>query len=128
MAYALTYTGDLDRAEAMIRQAIRLSPDSPEWYRWTRARIDRLRGRFPDAVDALARKLPDFPDSIAPRVELVLTYIEIERRQDAHAMADEILRIDPPFSVSTWARTQPYKDPGIVRREMQALRLAGLPG
>jgi TolB-like protein/DNA-binding SARP family transcriptional activator len=128
MAYALTYIGDLDRAEATIRQAIRLSPNSPEWYRWTLARIDRLQGRFPGAVEALVRKLPDFPESIVPRVELVLTYVEIGRRQDARAMANEILRIDPPFLVSTWARTQPYTDQSIVQREMQALRLAGLPG
>ena len=128
MAYALTYTGDLDRADAMIRQAIRLSPNSPQWYRWTLARIDRLRGRYPGAVEALAHKLPSFPESIVPRVELVLTYIQIGRSQDAHAMATEILRIDPPFLVSTWARAQPYKDHSILEREMQALRLAGLPG
>ena len=128
MAYALTYTGDLDRADAMIRQAIRLSPNSPQWYRWTFARIDRLRGRYPGAVEALAHKLPSFPESIVPRVELVLTYIQIGRSQDAHAMATEILRIDPPFLVSTWARAQPYKDHSILEREMQALRLAGLPG
>jgi TolB-like protein/DNA-binding SARP family transcriptional activator len=128
MAYALTYTGDLDRAEAAIRQAIRLSPNSPEWYRWTLARIDRLRGRLPGAVEALSRKLPDFPESIVPRVELVLTYVEIGRSQDARAMASEILRIDPPFLVSTWARRQPYTDQSVVEREMQALRIAGLPG
>jgi TolB-like protein/DNA-binding SARP family transcriptional activator len=128
MAYALSYTGDLDRAEATIRQAIRLSPNSPEWYRWTLARIDRLRGRFPGAVEVLVRKLSDFPESIVPRVELILTYVEIGRREDARAMANEILRIDPPFSVSTWGRTQPYTDQSIVQREMQALRLAGLPG
>lgn len=127
MAYALTYTGDLERAEAAIRQAARLSPNSPEWYRWTLARVDRLRGNLPAAAEALARKLPDFPESIVPRVELVLTYVGIGRRQDARAMANEILRIDPPFSVSTWARTQPYADRSIVQREMQALRLAGLP-
>ncbi|HKX09758.1 MAG TPA: tetratricopeptide repeat protein [Stellaceae bacterium] len=127
MAYALTYTGDLDRAEAMIRQALRLSPNSPEWYRWTLARIDRLHGRLAGAVEALAPKLPNYPDSIVPRVELLLTYIQIGRSQDARAMADEILRIDPSFSVSTWTRAQPYTDQGMVQREMQALRVAGLP-
>ncbi len=128
MAYALTYTGDLDRAEVMIRQAIRLSPNSPEWYRWTLARIDRLQGRLAGAAEVLARKLSSFPDSVVPRVELLLTYIQIGRSQDARAIADEIRRIDPLFSVATWARTQPYTDQNMVQREMQALRLSGLPG
>src|SRR5215472_15805252 len=127
MAYALTYTGDLDRAEAMIRQAIRLSPNSPEWYRWTLARIDRLRGHFAGAIEVLGRKLPSFPESIVPRVELVLAYVQAGRSQDARAMGNKILRIDPPFLVSTWARAQPYTDRSIVEHEMAALRLAGLP-
>ncbi|HSE78747.1 MAG TPA: tetratricopeptide repeat protein [Alphaproteobacteria bacterium] len=128
IAYALTYMGDLDGAEASINQAIRLSPNAPAWYHWTLARVRRLQGRAPLAIDILERKLRGFPESIAPRIELALAYTEVGRRQDARAMAAEILRINPRYIVATWANAQPYADQGIVRREMESLRLAGFPG
>jgi tetratricopeptide (TPR) repeat protein len=128
VAYGLTYMGDLDAAEAAINQAIRLSPNAPAWYHWTLARVRRLQGRAQVAIEILERRLKGFPESIAPRIELALAYAEAGRRQDARAMAAEILRINPRYIVATWANAQPYADHGIVRREMEALRLAGFPG
>jgi hypothetical protein len=42
-------------------------------------------------------------------------------------MAQEILTIDPAFSIAGYAESQPYKDADTLRRLMVSLRQAGLP-
>lgn len=127
LALILSYTGELERGIALIQRAMRLSPYYPDWYRWNLGRIYRLMGRYEDAVTALTARLDDSPDSLVPRIELVATYVEMDREADAFAEATEVLRINPDFSVREWTAVQPYKDPAAAKREMNVLRKAGLP-
>jgi adenylate cyclase len=127
LALTSTYTGEVERSIALIEKAMRLSPYYPDWYRWTLGRAYRLMGRQEEAVAALATRLDHSPDSVAPRVELVAAYMEMGREAAARAEAAEVLRINPGFSVHEWMVMPPYKDAAIAKREMGALRRAGLP-
>jgi len=49
------------------------------------------------------------------------------RDAEATAEAKEVLRINPKFTIESYAKTLPYKDKADVAREVAALIKAGLP-
>jgi len=48
------------------------------------------------------------------------------RDKEARAEAAEVLRINPKFSVDSWAKENPYKDQSQKDKMVNALRKAGL--
>jgi hypothetical protein len=48
------------------------------------------------------------------------------RDKEAHAETTEVLRINPKFSVDSWAKTNRYKDQSETDKIVNALRKAGL--
>ena len=48
------------------------------------------------------------------------------REKEARAEAAEVLRINPKFSVDSWAKRLPYKDQSVTDNLINALRKAGL--
>jgi hypothetical protein len=48
------------------------------------------------------------------------------REKEARAAASEVLKINPKFSVDSFAKTLPYKDQSVTDRVVVALRKAGL--
>ena len=126
LAFALTYTGDIERSISLLNKAMRLSPYYPDWYRWTLGRAHRLAGRYNEAEAALTAS-EGSAESVMPRVELAATYSEMGSLPEARAEAAKILKIDPKFSVLAWVKVPPYQDPARTRREIDALRRAGLP-
>ena len=127
LAITSTYTGELERSISLIKQAMRLSPYYPEWYQWILGRAYRLSGQYDKAIATLTARRDDSPDSFFPHIELAAVYSEMGRHEAARAEADEVLRINPRFSVREWTRAPQYKDPAITEREIRTLRRAGLP-
>ena len=125
LAFTLTYTGEPNRATALMNRAIELSPRHPAWYGWALGRAYRLAGDPVRAVEILEANLPERPASVIPLVELVIAYVEAE--VPASAMAAMIRERIPHFSVGAWAALQPYEDPAMTERDAAALRAAGLP-
>jgi hypothetical protein len=48
------------------------------------------------------------------------------REKEARAEAAEVLRINPKFSVDSYAKRLPYKDQSEIDKFINALRKAGL--
>jgi hypothetical protein len=57
---------------------------------------------------------------------LTVTYVEMERLEQAKVEADEILKINPKFTSKGMGKIVPFKDPEVVRRWVDALRTVGL--
>ncbi|MFO0995285.1 MAG: BTAD domain-containing putative transcriptional regulator [Alphaproteobacteria bacterium] len=127
LAYTLSHCGDVERAAALIDTAIGLSPYPPLWYRWTLARIRRLQERFDEAIAILSDHLDERSPSKVPRLELVLALAEAGRGAEARARADEILRIDPFFTVGRWLAASADRDAARKDKEARHLRRIGLP-
>ena len=87
----------------------------------------RLTGDHARAIGVFTKHLKSHPHSLVSHVELVVTYGERGDLAKAREAANEVLRIRPTFSIKRWARSQTYKDRAIVKREIDALRKAGLP-
>ena len=48
------------------------------------------------------------------------------REQEARAEAEEVLRINPKFSLDLFKKASPYKDPSEIDKVVDAMRKAGL--
>jgi adenylate cyclase len=48
------------------------------------------------------------------------------REKEARAVAEEVLRINPKFSLDYYAKTLPYKDQSEKDKIIDAMRKAGL--
>ncbi len=127
LAFALTYTGDPERAIALAHRAIELSPRYPAWYGWALGRAYRLAGDPDRAVETLEANLPQRPASMIPLVELVIAYGAAGDSGMAKTMAATIREKVPNFSIRAWAAMQPYEDPAMTDQDAAALRTAGLP-
>ncbi len=127
LGLALTYVGDYGTSISELNRAMRLSPYYPSWYRWSLGRAHRLNKQYPEALAWLEPSPPGEGRSLAQHVELVATYAEMHRIFKARAEAGAILQDYPGFSVRTWTRWPPYKDPVTAEREVEALVRGGLP-
>ncbi len=125
-ASILTYAGRPEEAIPVFQKAIRLNPLSPGWYHLNFGHALRNTGRFEEAVSAYKKSLQLSPDNISAHINLAATYSLMGREQDARAEAAEVLRINPKFSVDSFAKIVPYKAQSQNDKFINALRKAGL--
>ena len=123
---ALTFVGRPQEALRLIRQAIRLNPRYPFIYLYFLGHTYRLLGQTEESIAVLRRTLAHNPDFLPAYYNLLLASVELGRLEEARALATEILRLSPNFSVATMNQVLPYKDPASLDRILAAFRAAGL--
>ena len=126
-AYALIYGGEPDRAISRLENAMRLNPFPPSWYFVALGLVNRLLDRHEEAIKAYKNALYKEPTNLFAHTCLTGSYSLSGREKEARAQAQEIMRIDPSFSLKHVAKSMPYKDPALTEASMNALRKAGLP-
>jgi adenylate cyclase len=83
-------------------------------------------GRFEEAVSAYKKSVQREPNNIFAHLGLAGTYIKMGREKEARAEAAEVLRINPKFSLNSFAKILPTKDQSRIDETIDALRKAGL--
>jgi len=124
LSQTLGYMGRVEEAAAMAQKAVEIAPSGNT----SLILVYRLTGRFADAV-AIADRPPTLETDrfTYPRhIELTILYSEMGRIEEARAVADEVLKLVPDFSVDIYGERVPYKDPAQAEQDMAALRKAGL--
>jgi len=125
-ATSLTYAGRPEEAIPLFQKAIRLNPFGPS-YLYRQFGIALMNtGRFEEAVSALKKAIQLAPDDITAHTGLAVTYSWMGREKEARSAASEALRINPKFSLDSFAKTLPSKDQSVTDRVVVALRKAGL--
>ena len=125
--YAATLTGAGRSEEAILlyQKAIRLNPFGPSFLYRNFGDALRNTERFEEAVLAYKKAIQIAPDNFLAHVGLAITYSMMGREEEAHAEAEEILRLNPKFSLEVATKVLPIprknRDPCI-----DALRKAGL--
>jgi len=122
-AYALTLTrvGRAEEAIPLFQKGIRLNPFGPSPIYINFGRALRTTGRFEEAVSAYKKAIKLAPHSIDAHVGLAATYSMMGLEKEARAEAAEILRINPKFSVDSYAKGLDETD-----KYINALRKTGL--
>ena len=87
----------------------------------------RLSGRLEEAVACYRESLKRETGYLAAYVNLTSALGELGRLDEARDAAGEVLREEPGFSISAYAKGLAYRNPGDSQRIVDGLRRAGLP-
>jgi TolB-like protein len=126
-AMVLVFSGEPEQALRMVRKAIHLCPLYPVWYLMIIARYHKIMGDYAQAESVLHDALERDPDFYMPYVLLAEMHAERNDSETASRFAEQVLRINPSFTITQWQRGRRYRDKGLSKRECEALQRAGLP-
>jgi adenylate cyclase len=127
LGMGLLFTDRPEEAIPILKKAIRLDPNAPEWYMNILASAYRDIQKYEQAMEWGEKAIQKNPKNILSRQILCSVYSLTDRMDEAHAQADEIMRLNPNVSVERIARTYPTKNQVVKKRYIDALRKAGLP-
>jgi len=145
-AQVLVSAGEPSRGISLAEKAMRMNPFPQSWYYgllgwgyglvrdYERARqasenagwgygLVRDYERARQASENAIRKEPAY---LRAYLSLIVSYVNLGYEQEAYAKAQEVLRIDPSFSLGRFSKAVPYKDDSENERVLDALRKAGL--
>jgi adenylate cyclase len=130
LALTIHYLGRFDDSIALTKKAMRLCPYYPAIYLSLLAPSYVVTGRYQEAIEAcelmLDRSRKGEIDPLFAHVFLAETYVGLGQLDKAREQAEEVLKIDPKFSLESEKRLTAFKDPVIGERRLATLRKAGL--
>jgi len=127
LANVLFFSGDGEGAEAAMRRAMRLNP------RYSGAYIDILgrayfaMGRYDRAIAELRECTARDPALITCHAFLAAAYSLVGRLADAQWEAQEILGLEPDYSLAADGVSPQFRNADDSERYREGLRLAGIP-
>ena len=111
----------------MLERAMQLDPYYPDTYLHFVAQSHFALAHYADAEAALLRRLVRNPDTDVSRVLLAACYGHLGRLDEARAIWNEALRVNPKYSLEHRRQVLPYQDQTDFDRIVAGLRKAGLP-
>jgi adenylate cyclase len=123
---SLNYGGRPEEAIPVLQKALRLDPLGLPGTFLQFGHAYRVMGRFEEAVSEYKKALQRAPDNFFAHLSLAATYSMMAREQEARAEAAEVLRLNPKFSVDSYAKRMISKDQSVIDDFINALRKAGL--
>lgn len=123
----LYYYGKPGEAAEHVKRAIRNTPVYPPWFVDVLAASYKEDGLLDKATTAAREALRLKPDDVDARLVMIDAYRCAGRHERAREIAQEVLTIDPNFSLAAWSTRQPYRKPATLTRIVESLRTAGLP-
>jgi adenylate cyclase len=126
LGWSLIYSGRSEEATPILERGIRLSPSSPASTTLQGLGLANLfTGRYEQAISACKKAVAVTPNALA-HLFLTVAYSAAGREGEARAEAEEILRVNPKFSVDQVAGTWVYKRKADIEVLVNALHKAGL--
>ena len=126
LGMGLNYADRPKEAIPLFEKAIRLNPFGPTSYFLNYGTSYRMMGQYQEAITQYKKALRIAPNNIIAHIALAGTYSLLGRNEEARAEAEEVLRLNPKFSLESYAKTLPFKNQAQTDRFVEALRKAGL--
>jgi len=104
-----------------------LDPFQPSYAFGTMGIVNYMLKRYGEAVRRLRHCTLGMPNVQWPHAWLAAGYARLGQLEEAGAEAADVLRINPAFTIESWKRTAPFKDPKDLEHLIDGLRKAGLP-
>jgi len=126
-ATTLAYMGQGEQSLARVQQALRLSPQDPNRFAFltTRGSAALVLERYDEAVAWLAQSRRLNPGYRAAQRLLVAALQLSGDAEQARALAEEFMAVEPDFSVAEFGRWYPLQEPHLGR-VLEALAAAGM--
>jgi len=120
------FVGRWEEAILTYKKAIRLNPIPPSWYLYGLGLAYAWTGRYEEAITECKKAIHDQPDSLLVRLMTAVVYSLSGRDEEARVEAEQVLRINPKFTLEKWAKRLRYKNQDDQERFISALSKAGL--
>jgi len=127
LAGILRYAGRSKEAIPIMQKALRLSPFAPDIYVQNLALIYFQAGDCQEAIATCEKGLTRQRDNLNSRAIRAAIYGYCGKEEEARKEATEVLRINPKFTVESYTKIIPYKNPSNRELTALGLRKAGLP-
>ena len=127
LSTALRLAGKFEEAVQPIEKAIRLNPFPPVTYFRTACMAYIGVGRYEEAIGAGKRAISVGPDDYMSHTALTAAYSLAGREEEARSAAEELLRVDPKFSINVLGKRLAHWNKEFLEQFLAALRKAGLP-
>jgi adenylate cyclase len=128
LATLLYYTGQPQQGLEMILKAMQLNPHHPYNYPFHLGQAYFILQRYPDACTEFEAGLQSNPSAERLHVWLAAAYAQAGRREDASWEAEQVLTLNPEFSLQRMQESFPFQDPADLARFLDGLRMAGFSG
>jgi len=125
LATLMYFTGEPQQGLEQILKAMQLNPYHPYNYPFHLGQAYFILGRYDDAIDAFSSGLDSNPSSERLRVWLAAAYAKAGRLDDARWEAEQVLTLNPAFSIERIAQAFPFSQPGDLENFLSGLRQAG---
>jgi len=123
----LIFSDKIESAIKLLKRALRLNPiPQPYYYFYLALAYQNIR-QHEKAIELCKKALIGNPDLLLPYLTLVASYSSLDRTEDARKAVEEILRIQPDFSLEYFAKTLPLINQERLDKYISVLRKAGLP-
>jgi adenylate cyclase len=126
LGYVLINLGRSEEGIKLIEKAMRLNPFPPTYYLQHLGIGYHFLERYEDAIEAYERLLKRSPNNVIAHINLTAAYSAMGREEEARHEAEEVLKLDPEFSLKQWEEAIALKDKAELERYIADLRKAGL--
>ena len=123
----LHFAGRPDAGLEAMKTAMRLDPRQPLGYLSIKGNAYFTLGRYVEAADLLKKAIARNPSAQRPHMWLAATYTKLGIMDEAEWEKEELLVLDPDFSLRHIVKGLPFKNPAHLETVVGALRKAGLP-
>lgn len=120
------FDGDPTTAIANLERAMRLDPTHPDLALQFLAEARLLLGEYEEAVAVLAKRLARNPDATSAHVLMAAACGHLGRYAEGRTAWQEVLRLDPGYSIERQRRVVPYRDPAAFEIRVDGLRKLGV--
>ena len=126
LGFALAMSGRAEEGITIIHKSMLLNPIPPPESQNFLGYAYYFLGRYEDAIEVHKEVLKRSPSNIFAHIWLTAAYSASGREEEARRRAEELLRLDPAFSLDGLAEFVPIKDKAELERYIANLRKAGL--
>lgn len=123
---ALHYSGRSEEALQSFARVKTLNPYFPDVLLHFQASAWFQLGRYEEAVDLLMQRLARNAFTDVSRALLAACYGHLGRFDEARAAWQEVLRLNPDYSLEYRRKVLPYKNPADFEHVVEGLRKAGI--
>jgi adenylate cyclase len=127
LAGAVGCSGRWEESLEYAKRSMRLDPLPSLINFWILGRAHFMTGQYDKAIETFKKALQINPNYMLAHVFLAACYSSMDRQAEAATAAKEVLRINPRFSIESYAKRLPFKNKADIELNVAALRKAGLP-
>jgi len=124
---ALSFAGRDSEALGYLEKSLRMNPlPDSALYMHVGFAHNNL-GNYEEAISAFKKAIALAPKTVPARLNLIVSYVQLGRIEEAVSVAGEILKIYPKYTAKGYGeKRSPWKDQAVIDRQIEAWRKVGL--